>query len=272
MENTFQASIPETDPARRELYIALLSAAGFEAFEETDMALIACAPASSAGAETVRAALGEAVSFSASTIAPQNWNARWEAGFEPVTVDGFCTIRAHFHPKGDTEHDIIITPKMSFGTGHHATTQLMVTMMRDLPFSGKKVLDFGSGTGVLAILAGQLGAADILGIDIDDWVTENAVENGLQNGAPSIRFLTGSLEAVAGQGFDRILANINRHILLQYMEDMAAALNPGGQLLLSGILTADEALVAASAKMAGLNLVSRVDRAGWACMLFALSH
>lgn len=268
MENTFQATIREADPLRRELFIALLAEAGFDAFEETGETLIACAPESVAGEETLRAALGENTDFSTALIPPQNWNAQWEAGFDPVTVDDFCTIRAHFHPKGTTAHDIVITPKMSFGTGHHATTQLMVQAMRNTAFEGKRVLDFGSGTGVLAILAGQLGAADITGIDIDDWVTENAIENGQQNGAASIRFFTGSLEAVAGERYDVILANINRHILLQYMRDMETALLTGGRLLLSGILTADEPIIEAAANEVGLNLVSRQDRAGWACMLF----
>lgn len=238
---------------RREILIAQLSIAGFEGFEETDEALIASIPAEEYDeALTHEIAVHNGVGYTKELIPQQNWNAIWEAGFEPVIVPGFCTIRAGFHPPAtDTPYEIIITPKMSFGTGHHATTRLMMGAMRELKFGDTRVLDFGTGTGILAILAGKLGASEVIAIDNDEWSVENATENFLANAAGNIQVWQGSLDSAAANApFDIILANINRHILLQYMAQMRSMLRIGGVLLLSGILQEDAQAIRAAADAA----------------------
>ena len=243
----------QSDELRGRL-IAILDEAGFTAFEETDEALLAFIPQSERAAIALERILPEPVRWEEAVIEPQNWNAVWEESFEAVTVPGFCTVRAAFHEANpDSPHDIIITPKMSFGTGHHATTRLMMQAMRDMDFAGKRVLDFGTGTGILAILAKKLGAAEVFALDNDEWSVENTAENIAANGAADISILQGSLEEAGGYEFDAILANINRHILLQYMPGMRSLLKEGGTLLLSGILSDDESMITASA--AGTELV-----------------
>jgi ribosomal protein L11 methyltransferase len=241
--------------SQREILVAQLSEAGCEGFEETEEMLIASFPADHYDESRIDAIAEKShLHFKKETIAQQNWNAIWEAGFEPVTVPGFCTVRAAFHPPAtDTPYEIIITPKMSFGTGHHATTRLMMAAMQDINFTGKSVLDFGCGTGILTILARLLGAGIAMGIDNDEWSVENALENVQANAVNKVQILKGSLEIVQRQPpFDIILANINRHILLQYMEQMRNMLQSGGILLLSGILAGDEAIITEAAEAAGM--------------------
>ena len=261
---------PTADADQQAILIALLSVEGYEAFEETDTALRAYIPLNDWNAEAADAISERTgIAYQTTDIARQNWNAQWEAGFEPVIVEGFCTVRAGFHTiEVDTPYEIIITPKMSFGTGHHATTQLMMMHMQQMGFAGKVVLDFGSGTGILSILAAQLGAGYVTGIDIDEWPVENAIENAALNGIENIQLLQGSLEVVADGKYDVILANINRHILLQYMQPMMGLLVADGYLLLSGILTEDEAIITAAATAAGFHFQEKKGQAGWLALLF----
>lgn len=249
----------------RDILIAMLSELGFEGFEEGDDSLQAFIPEADYPAENVAeiaATLGLEPEISA--IAPKNWNEEWESHFSPVTIEGFCTVRATFHPADTSvQHDIVITPKMSFGTGHHATTMLMMQQMRNMDFAGRSLLDFGAGTGILAILAHKLGAASITAIDNDEWAYENMLENMPRNNADSITVLKGSLEVVAGSTYDIILANINRHILLQYMDDMYRALNPGGVLLLSGIMHEDEDVVSEAATRSGFLFTAKNAMDKW---------
>jgi ribosomal protein L11 methyltransferase len=257
------------DEDLRGRLIAILDEAGFTAFEETHDALLAFIPQTARDSIRVEEILPEPVPWEESVIEPQNWNAVWEGSFEPVTVPGFCTVRAAFHEANpDTPHDIVITPKMSFGTGHHATTRLMMQGMRDLDFAGTRVLDFGTGTGILAILAEQLGAFEVLAIDNDEWSVENALENVAANAAGAVKILSGSLEAAGAAPFGCILANINRHILLHYMPQMRTLLRPGGQLMLSGILSADEAIITASALDAGFVKVLSLNEGDWIALRF----
>jgi ribosomal protein L11 methyltransferase len=257
------------DDELRGRLIALLNAAGFTAFEETYEALLAFIPEAERKGIVIEEILPEPIRWEETVIEPQNWNAVWEGSFEPVTVPGFCTVRASFHAANpDTPHDIVITPKMSFGTGHHATTRLMMQSMKGMDFRGKRVLDFGTGTGILAILAQQLGAGDVLAIDNDEWSVENAVENVATNSASGVTIGQGSLEAAGAEKFDIILANINRHILLHYMPQMAALLNPGGCLLLSGILRADEAIISECAFAAGLKKTPATSESEWLSINF----
>jgi ribosomal protein L11 methyltransferase len=201
-------------------------------------------------------------------IAPQNWNALWESNFGPVIVDDFVGIRASFHePLQQVQHEIVITPKMSFGTGHHATTHLMMQQMRKISFPGKSVFDFGTGTGVLAILAHQLDAQSIYANDIDEWSILNARENFEQNNTADIR-LAQSDSAIMGESFDVILANINRNVLLDNMKDLSLQLNPAGQLILSGILEEDLDIIKEAAESNGLALVEKNARNNWLCLNF----
>lgn len=262
-------TLAETDAAQREILMARLAEEGFESFEEEAGALIAYI-AADAYTDNLQAGVREWHTGEAAVerIQQQNWNAQWEEGFQPVTVAGFCTIRAGFHaPDNTVPYEIIITPKMSFGTGHHATTMLMIERMRDTDFNSKAVLDFGTGTGVLAILARKLGAANVLAIDNDEWSYENTLENIAANDIAGIEVQRGSLEVAEGRKFDIILANINRHILLQYMQQMHGALAEGGVLVMSGILDADEQIVLGETRKAGFKDTSVFAEGKWLCIV-----
>lgn len=163
-----------------------------------------------------------------------NWNEEWEKNFQPINVEDKVLIRAEFHESQGLEEEIIIQPKMSFGTGHHATTYLMIQQMMDMDFQGKKVLDMGCGTSVLAIYAKKKGASDVLGIDIDEWAVENSRENAERNNTP-MRVELGTADNLGQEKFDIILANINRNILISDIPRYVQVLEPGGSLLLSGL-------------------------------------
>lgn len=256
----------------REMLLAQLSAAGFTAFEEGDNYLVAGIGEADFKADATAAIANQAgIRYTVETLPETNWNAMWEASFEPVIVAGFCAIRAGFHPPmEDLPYEVVITPKMSFGTGHHATTRLMMEAMRGIDFSGRRVLDFGTGTAILAILARKLGADTVLAIDNDSWSVENAAENVAANNAHDVQVVQGSLEAATGVRFGIILANINRHILLQYMASFPTLMEPGGVLLLSGILTEDRYVVQEAASEAGLRFTGVFTEAGWLAIFFSL--
>lgn len=259
------------DPDQKETLMAMLSVLDIIGFEETDAALIAYMESPSYRQEDVKAISDQlGTTFSEETLARRNWNEEWEKNFEPVIIDGFCSVRAYFHPKPEhVEYDIVITPKMSFGTGHHATTALMMEFMRDLDFTGKSVFDFGTGTGILAILAELLGASSVLAIDNDEWSIENAIENCGRNnaGKVDIKLATADDQETDVQ-FDIILANINRHILLAYMNRMASQLSAGGTLLLSGILPEDISMIRSAAEDAGFVYRKEKIMNNWVCMQF----
>ena len=200
------------------------------------------------------------------SIEAQNWNALWESNFEPVDVDVLIYIRAPFHakPAGDAM-DIVIMPKMSFGTGHHATTHLMSATLADLDLTGLHGLDMGSGTGVLAIIAVLRGATHLDAVDIDEWADENCRENIATNGvADHITPILGDASAIEGRHYDFILANINRNILLADMPRYEATLATGGTLLMSGILECDIEAITARAEALGMQVVETRLRNGWA--------
>jgi ribosomal protein L11 methyltransferase len=269
--NHIQLTFKAKDQSKHDELIAKLSTLEFTGFEETEDEVIAYAEEELYDAPAVDEIAREmGITFSIAALAHRNWNEEWEKNFEPVIIDGFCSIRASFHPKPDNViFDIEITPKMSFGTGHHATTALMITLMRDLDFKHKTIFDFGTGTGILAILAEQLGASSILAIDNDEWSYENAVENCQQNQARSVEVRQATADDLEeGLQFDIILANINRHILLAYMEQMSALLPSGGILLLSGILAEDIYMVNNSAEANGLIQERVKDDKNWVCMQF----
>ena len=202
-------------------------------------------------------------SFKIKEIKQQNWNASWESSFQPVVINEKCIVRAAFHQKTDVEFEIVITPKMSFGTGHHATTFLMMSAMFNLDFINKTILDIGSGTGVLSVLAEKLGAKNILGIDIDNWAFENSKENTILNNCNRINFEIGDISNLGDKKFDVILTNINRNIILKDLDNYSAALNSGGQMLLSGFYTDDESLILSKAEKLNLNFQMRKQKDNW---------
>jgi ribosomal protein L11 methyltransferase len=210
------------------------------------------------------------IAFEEKQIAQQNWNAEWENNFQPIDIDGRCYIRAPFHASKDNyQYDIIIEPKMSFGTGHHSTTQLMIQSLLDLDVKNKTILDMGCGTGVLAIVASKMGAADITAIDIDEWSYENTIENASVNSASAIKTLKGDATLLKNTlPFDIVLANINKNILLSDMAAYVNVLSAGGQLLLSGFFETDTDELKAHANQLGLHFNKQATDSTWAMLHF----
>lgn len=264
--NFIQLSI-EASEKDQEILIGQLSLLPATGFEQTDTHLIAYFEEETFQSYEVYGILKK-FSYQISTVEEQNWNALWEAAFQPVIVDDFCAVRAHFHqPVTTVQHEIIITPKMSFGTGHHATTFMMLQEMQHLDFSAKTVLDFGTGTGILAILAEKSGAAHIIAIDNDAWSFENVQENIQLNHCSRI---TPLLTAVipASEPYGIIVANITKNVLLEYIGILKTCLKPGGALLLSGLLKEDKEEMAAAAQNWGMKLVQEKERERWIALLF----
>jgi ribosomal protein L11 methyltransferase len=251
---------------QQEELIALLSDFGPEGFEQKENELLAYFDAA-LPASTELQHLLEAYEHEWVTVEEKNWNEEWERNFQPVKIERFCAIRADFHePVQEVDHEIVITPKMSFGTGHHATTYMMIAQMQHIGFTGKKVFDFGTGTGILAILAERLGAASVTAIDVDEWSIENAIENCERNHCSKISVSLSS--EIPREQFELILANINRNVILQYAEELTAALRPGGLLLVSGILAADEEDITSAFTDKGFELSNKSERENWISMLF----
>lgn len=251
--------------------IALLSEEGYDGFEETDSGVRAYVGEGTFNSDQLTESLEPlGLNWTTRSIEKTNWNKEWEQNFQPVIVEDFCTVRADFHDiRIDTPYEIVITPKMSFGTGHHSTTQLMMRMMRDIDFKDRSVLDFGAGTGILAILAAMLGAQTVTAIDNDEWCYENAMENVQRNAAAQVEVALGTLEDVQQNNFDIILANINRHILLQYMPMLYGKIKEGGHILMSGLLIEDEAIIKQSATECGFRLKTMEVLNNWIAILFA---
>ncbi len=203
------------------------------------------------------------IQYTHSEIAPSNWNESWEQSFQPITVANQVTVRAPFHESANTIYDIVIEPKMSFGTGHHETTHMMLAQMLQLDFEGKKVLDMGSGTAVLAILAEKLGAKSVDAIDIDQWCYENALENIHRNQCERIVPLKGDASLLEGKEYDIILANINRNILLADLPRYANCLTRDGELLLSGFLANDLSVLHDRCITLGFHFVTKLQQNEW---------
>jgi ribosomal protein L11 methyltransferase len=208
-----------------------------------------------------------AVNWTSEEIADRNWNAEWESSFSPVEVGDQVRIRADFHaPAEGFTHDLVITPRMAFGTGHHATTRMMVLAMLPLDLKGKDVCDLGCGTGVLAILGERMGALSAVAIDIDPGAVDNARENIIRNDCQAITVEVGDASSLEGRTFDLILANIERNVLLDAMPRLAAALKPGGAVFLSGFVVTDRHMLAQSAKDNGLEIAERLEEGDWALL------
>jgi ribosomal protein L11 methyltransferase len=209
------------------------------------------------------------VTWTTRIIEHRNWNLEWESNFEPVVIAGKILVRAAFHPsQPGFEHEIVIQPKMSFGTGHHDTTSLVMTRMLQLDFKNKKVLDMGCGSGILAILAGMLGASTIWAVDNDAIATENAIENCNINGFSNVVVKTGSSELIRQEKFDIVIANINRNILLEQMNAFSGSIVTEGLLILSGFYEDDIAMLVKDAEKNGFIFSSRSTSNKWCELIF----
>ena len=275
MNTTIQVSIEVADEAVKDMLIAQLAELGFDGFEETEMGLLSYIDSAKFDTE-VTAGLADLVSrheasYTSNAIDKQNWNALWESNFEPVLVDDFVGVRANFHePFNDqVEHDIIITPKMSFGTGHHGTTYSVMQLMRGIDFNGQAVFDFGTGTGILAILAHKLGAGPVLAVDNDDWCIENAQENIIVNDAQSIEIQKVN-NAKLNKKLNIIIANINKNIILDNLAFLAEATVPGGVVLLSGLLVDDEAEIEAACAALGWKHQETRTKNNWIALHYSV--
>lgn len=255
----------------QELLIAQLSEIGFDGFEQTDTTLIAYIEEAAYNEFDLQLILNQhGITSSESILEKTNWNAVWESNFQPIQIGNRLGVRAHFHPPiTEVDQEIIITPKMSFGTGHHATTSLVMEMMFAINLQNHSLLDFGTGTGILAILGKMLGAKPILAVDNDDWCIENAIENCKVNQASEIEVIL-SDRPVPGRNFNTILANINRHILLEHLPALVKQLKPGGQLIISGLLVNDEVELEVFCKNLGLLSINKAEKNGWIALGFRL--
>lgn len=251
-----------------DILIALLADLGFESFTQNESGFEAYIQESFDNEDLIKEINFNDFTFSyIRTVIPKtNWNEEWERNFNPVYVDDLVGIRAHFHSKNDSvKHDIIITPKMSFGTGHHDTTWLVSKTMFGISFENTNVLDMGCGTGILAILAKKLGAKKITGIDIDDWSIENSVENAVINHASEIEFKKGDATILPTfETFDIILANINKNVLKKDLPSYFNCLKKNGYLLLSGFFTADVDELKELSQSIGFTFIESYNKNEWA--------
>jgi ribosomal protein L11 methyltransferase len=253
----------------RDILIAQLGELAFDSFLETDEGFIASSPNPEPDRARVEQLLNEfAVSFSYEEVPKVNWNEEWEKNVEPVWIDPRCLIRASFHEAHpEVPYEIIITPRMSFGTGHHPTTQLMLLALLDVDCLDKRVIDAGCGTGVLSVLASKRGAAEIEAFDIDDWSVDNATENVTVNHCSSVRIRKGTVDTLDFKGrFHIVLANINKNVLLGEMHAYSALLSQPATFLLSGFFEADSGELVTSASSHGFRELGRYVREDWCCL------
>lgn len=257
-----------------EILIAELGALGFESFVETEEGVTAYIQKKDWHSTILNEVFilnsGEfEITFSYKEIEQTNWNIEWEKNFNPIQVDEKVSVRAPFHENPNLEYDIVIEPKMSFGTGHHETTHMMIQQMLQMDLKNKKLLDMGCGTGILAIFSEMKGAKPIDAIDIDEWCYKNSLENIDRNKSKSITVYQGDVELIAtSKSYDIILANINRNILLADMKQYANSLNKNGLLLLSGFYKSDIPIIDKEASNNGLKLVNTIERNKWVSLQY----
>ncbi len=274
--NYFEVNIllkDATAPDSRDIITAHLSEFGFESFEENETGLKAFIPENLYNESLVNEALkdiSEMIPFSyeVNFIKAENWNETWEKNFDPVMVAGKCFIRAPFHASNpEAEFELVIEPKMSFGTAHHETTSMMIELILGKSWEGKKVLDMGCGTGILAILCAKMGESEIVAIDNDEWAFLNAVENIERNNTGNIKVLQGDDALIEDQNFDVIIANINRNILLGQIQNYSKALNTDGEIFLSGFYEEDVNILLEEAEKYNLKLKQKITKNNWVAMI-----
>jgi ribosomal protein L11 methyltransferase len=257
-----------------EILIAQLSEAGFESFVNTDKGFLAYIPATlfdkakMATIPLIQDKQTYSIEYKINEIPAQNWNALWESNFEAVVIAGRCYVKAPFHPsKPEYEFELIIEPKMSFGTAHHETTSQVIQLMLDMDLKGKTLLDMGCGTGILAILAYKKGAKDIVAIDNDDWAFENTKEN-IERNKVVIKAMLGDATLIANMKFDVIIANINRNILLNDINAYAKSLNEKGILMMSGFYEDDLPIIKKTSEENGLKYQRHLVNNNWVAVSF----
>jgi len=261
------------NPDANDIIAAHLSQLDFESFSENENGLegfISENNFNKQEAEDIleKLCLDFHFSWTVEVIAEKNWNEEWEKNYVPVVVAGRCHIRAPFHQKIDgVDYEIEIEPKMSFGTAHHETTQMMIELMLENDFNGLKVLDMGCGTGVLAILAAKMGAKEVLAIDNDEWAFRNSIENVQKNEVTNIRVLQGDDRLLGNEKFDIIIANINRNILLQQFDAYANSLISGGLIFLSGFYEDDISHLLEKAQSHKFNLLKKIRKNAWVAII-----
>lgn len=263
----YRFSISPLQPAT-DILIAELGELGFDSFVETEKGLLAYVKKENwnpSALQNIQILSSESfrISYEVSDIEQENWNEQWENNFDPINVDNQCVVRAPFHNKPDVAFDIVIMPKMSFGTGHHETTHMMLKLVLAMDFTGKTVLDMGCGTGVLAILAAMKGAGSVDAIDIDNWSYLNAKENVAGNSCEQINVFEGDVSILTNQKYDLILANINRNILLSDIPVYVKHLRKGGVLLLSGFYKEDMPLISEVCTANGLSFQENLEKNNW---------
>ena len=267
----FQISFPLADDQLKEILIAYLAETGFESFQDADGFLLAFVPKDSYDQQQVKNILQNhgIADFQQNLIAEKNWNKLWEQNFQPVVIANQCLVRAPFHKSGKKfPFELIIEPQMSFGTAHHDTTALMLELMLDIDFKGSKVLDMGSGTGILAIMARKKSAAEVWAIDNNVWAYTNSMHNIRLNKAEGIRVVEGDRQAIPDVAFDYILANINRNVLLEDIPGYSEHLKPGGKMLLSGFLEADLPEIKRKCAEKGIQLKKTILANDWVAAVF----
>ena len=256
-----------------EIIIAKLDLLNFETFHEYDSGIKCYIKSDLLDMKKLKFVLSDLsqqtnLEYSSSVMPDKNWNEEWEKNFNPIEINSKCYIRSSFHkPNNNFEDEIIITPKMSFGTGHHETTFLMINEMYNLTFDNKSVLDVGCGTGILSILSSMKNAKKIIGIDIDNWAYQNSIENSKLNSIENIDFIEGEIDLVdKGHVFDIILANINRNIILKDIHKYYNFLKKNGELLISGFLKDDIEIIYETASKLGLCLITKKKKGKWYMM------
>ena len=251
-----------------EILIAELGNVGFESFVETETGVNAFIQKEEWNEEILQelyilSSDEFEISFSTEEIEQVNWNEEWEKNFDPIIVEDECSVRAPFHQQPNTKYDIVIEPKMSFGTGHHQTTHMMIQHLLSADVKGQKVLDMGCGTGILAILAEMRGATDIEAVDIDTWCYENTIENIELNNCSHIKAFEGDVKLISGKKYDTIIANINRNILLSDIQYYVQSLSANGKLYLSGFYTEDLDKISDECQKHGLEIIDFLEKDNW---------
>lgn len=270
----YEFSVSPLQPAS-EMLIAELGYAGFESFTESETGILAYIQKQEWHEDILQdiyiLSSGEfVISYNSKEIESVNWNEEWEKNFDAIEVNDICTVRAPFHEKKDFKYDIVIEPKMSFGTGHHETTYMMLQFVLENDFENKSVLDMGCGTSVIAILAAMKGASKLDAIDIDEWCFENSKENVERNNCTNISVYQGDASLLYDRKYDIILANINRNILLDDISKYRSSLNLAGSLYMSGFYKEDLEIITASCNKLGLNFVENKERNNWIAAKFVI--
>jgi len=268
----YEFSVSPRNPAT-EILIAELGNVGFESFVENDNGVIAYIQKQEWSSKIldhlfILDSPEFEISFSHHEVVQTNWNKEWEKNFNPIQVDGQVSVRAPFHENPSLNFDIVIEPKMSFGTGHHETTHMMIQHLLALDLNNKRVLDMGCGTGILAIFAEMKGANPIDAIDIDNWCYQNSLENVQRNDCHHITVLEGDASLLKENKYDLIIANINRNILLSDMKTYTDCLHEKGILLLSGFYKEDVAIIEDEVTKCGLIFQKMIQKNNWVALKY----